>query len=139
MVLCRMAEDETTHMTMSSMIADYMEKGFLENIIDMFIHDSSLYSLVGELIRDERVRVRVGITALMEDLKVKDDANISLALSNLLPLVSHSDPVVRGDASNLLGIIGDERALPSLEKLLTDENPNVRMIAGEAIDEIKYR
>jgi len=41
------------------MIADHMENGFLENIIDMFRHDTTLYSLVGELIQDERVRVRL--------------------------------------------------------------------------------
>jgi HEAT repeat protein len=134
-----MADDETIDMTTVSMIADYMEKGFLENIIDMFIHDGSLYELIGELIQDERVRVRVGITALMEDLKVKDGGNIPRALSNLLPLLAHSDPVVRGDASNLTGIIGDERALPSLEKLRADENRNVRIIAEEAIEEIRYR
>ena len=51
------------------LIADHMENGFLENIVDMFMHDSSLYKLTGSLIQDERVRVRIGITALMEELK----------------------------------------------------------------------
>ncbi len=134
-----MADSNPIDMTMASMIADYMERGFLENIIDMFIHDSGLYELIGELILDERVRVRIGVTALMEELRVKDSGNISRALPNLLPLVDHGDPVVRGDSSNLIGIIGDERALPSLEKLLADENKNVRIITGEAIEEIRRR
>ncbi len=120
-----------------SMIADYMEKGFLENIIDMYKHDSGLYALIGELIQDERMRVRIGVTALMEELKIHDKGNASKAVSNLLPLLSHDDPVVRGDASNLLGIIRDKSAMPFLEKLLTDVNPNVRIIAKEAIEEIK--
>lgn len=120
-----------------SMIADYMEKGFLENIIDMYKHDSGLYALVGELIQDERMRVRIGVTALMEELKSIDKGNASKAVSNLLPLLSHADPVVRGDASNLLGIISDKSVMPFLEKLLTDENPNVRIIAEDAIEEIK--
>ena len=122
-----------------TMIADYMEKGFLENIIDMFRHDSSLYQLIGELIQDERVRVRIGVTALMEELKRLDGHNVPSALSGLLPLVCHDNPVVRGDASNLLGIIGDASALPSLEKALSDENASVRLIAGEAVDEIRNR
>ncbi len=33
-----------------NLIADHMESGFLENIIDMFRHDKSLYPLIGELI-----------------------------------------------------------------------------------------
>ena len=120
-----------------TLIADYMENGFLENIIDMFRYDRGLYPLISSLIQDERVRVRVGITALMEELKKLDAGNISGALPGLLPLLSHTEPFVRGDAANLLGIIGDNRALASLEKLLDDENPDVRLIANEAIEEIR--
>jgi hypothetical protein len=32
------------------MIADYMEKGFLENIIDMFKNDKSYYPFIGNLL-----------------------------------------------------------------------------------------
>jgi HEAT repeat protein len=120
-----------------SMIADHMETGFLENIIDMFKHEPALYSLVADLIRDERVRVRVGVTALIEDLAISDKGNISKAVPNLLPLLAHGEAVVRGDVSNLLGIIGDKCAIPLLESLLRDENPNVRLIAQEAIEELK--
>lgn len=37
-----------------TMITDYMEKGFLENMIDMFRHDKSLYKLIGNLIAEIR-------------------------------------------------------------------------------------
>ena len=121
------------------MIADYMEKGFLENIVDMFRHDGKLYSLVGELIQDERVRVRIGVTALMEELSVLDALNVPAAVSPLLPLLDHENPVVRGDVSNILGIIGDKSILPFLEKGLNDSNHNVRLILAEAIEEIKQR
>ena len=119
-----------------TLIADHMENGFLENIIDMFRHDRGLYPLIGGLIQDERVRVRVGITALMEELKKLDTVNVQGAFPGLLPLLAHSEPFVRGDAANLLGIIGDKRALASLEKLREDENADVRLIAIEAIEEI---
>jgi HEAT repeat protein len=132
-----MTDGRMTDNDIASMIADYMEQGFLDNIIDMFKHDSSLYALLDSLIRDERVRVRIGVTALMEELKVKDGENISRALVPLLPLVDHGDPVVRGDAANLIGIIGDREALPFIERLLADEDPNVRLICREAIEEIK--
>jgi hypothetical protein len=121
------------------MIADYMEKGFLENIIDMFKHDCKLYGLVGELIQDERVRVRIGVTALMEELSLHDAHYAGDAVSNLLPLLDHINPVVRGDVSNILGIIADETVLPFLEKKLTDNNPEVRLILREAIEQIKRR
>jgi HEAT repeat protein len=120
-------------------IADYMENGFLENIIDMFRHDSGLYQLIGSLIQDERVRVRVGITALMEELKKLDAENISGAVPGLLPLLTHAEAFVRGDACNLLGIIGDKDSMPYIEKLSNDENSDVRLIAKEAILEIQQR
>ena len=122
---------------LQQMIADYMENGFLDNIIDMFRHDSSLYDLIGALIQDERVRVRVGITALMEELKQLDPANIISAQKNLLPLLAHADAVVRGDAANLIGIIGDRGALPFLEPCLLDAHEGVRIIAREAIAQIQ--
>ena len=64
------------------------------------------------------------------------DAHFSLAQSRLLPLLGHDNAVTRGDAANLLGIIGDKGAISYLEKLLSDENSNVRMIAQEALTEM---
>jgi len=121
---------------LEQMISDYMENGFLDNIIDMFRHDNSLYDLIGKLIQDERVRVRVGITALMEELKKLDPANIIRAQKNLLPLLDHTVAVVRGDAANLIGIIGDRGSLPFLEKCLLDDHEGVRIIAQEAITQL---
>jgi len=39
----------------------------------------------------------------------------------------------------LLGIIGDKDSVPHLEKLLEDEDPNVRLIAKEAIEELETK
>jgi HEAT repeat protein len=122
-----------------TMIADYMEAGFLENIIDMFRHDKELYALIGELIRDDRVRVRIGTTALMEELSILDHENITRALPNILPLLRNREPVVRGDSANLVGIIGDKAAIPFLEEILSDENLNVTLLAKEALEEIQAR
>jgi len=120
-------------------IADYMERGFFENIIDMFRHDPSLYGLVGSLITDARIRVRLGITALMEELRNTDAGSMRVSLQGLIPLLDHPEAVVRGDAANLLGIVGDPSVLPLLEKALTDENRSVQDIAREAIGVIRQR
>jgi len=122
---------------LEQMIADYMENGFLDNIIDMFRHDNSLYDLIGTLIQDDRVRVRIGITALMEELKRLDPANIIRAQKNLLPLLDHTVAVVRGDAANLIGIIGDRGSLPFLEQCLLDVHEGVRIVAREAIAQVQ--
>ncbi len=117
-------------------ISDYMENGFLENIIDMFRHDSNLYPLVGELIQDERVRVRIGVTALIEELSRLDPEHVAEAVPGLISIPEDAETYSRGDAANLLGIIGDRSALPFLQKAAVDNDPNVRLLAKEAMRDI---
>jgi HEAT repeats len=119
------------------MIADYMEKGFLENIIDMFKHDRTLYPLIGELMTDERMRVRLGITALVETLAKEDPDHIALSVRGIAGLMENENPTIRGDAAYLLGIIGHRDALPFLSELLGDRNPDVEQAAREAMEEIR--
>jgi hypothetical protein len=119
------------------MIADYMENGLLDNIIDMFKYDKNLYEYAGHLMSDERMRVRIGVTALFETLKKEDPENILKAVPYMLPLLKDQNPVIRGDAANLFGIIGNKDAIPFLEEMLNDTDMNVRIIAEEAIIDIK--
>ena len=124
---------------MKTMIADYMEQGFLENIIDMFKHDKGLYPLIGELMKDDRMRVRLGITALMETLAKDDPDNVTGSLPGIALLLRNENPTLRGDAANLLGIIGRNDVIPLLLEAADDENPGVREIVREAIEEIEAK
>jgi hypothetical protein len=119
------------------MIADYMENGFLDNIIDMFKHDKNLYKYIGDLITDERMRVRIGVAALVETLKKEDPENVIKAIPFILPLLKNQNPVLRGDAAYLCGMIGHIDAIPFLKEIVKDEDVNVRTIAKEAIEEIE--
>jgi HEAT repeat protein len=122
---------------MKKMIADYMENGLLDNIIDMYKHDKSLYEYIGYLMSDERIRVRIGATALIETMKVEDPENVSRAIPSILPLLRKQDPVTKGDIAYLLGVIGSKETIPYLNELLKDEDVNVRTIAQEAIEDIQ--
>lgn len=124
---------------LKKMIADYMEAGMLDNIIDMFKYDSSLYDYISYLLTDERMRVRIGTTALLETLSIEDSDNAKKAIPQVISLLKHSDPVLRGDAAYLLGTIGDKTVIPYLEELANDENENVRIIASEAIQDIESK
>ncbi|MBF0316799.1 MAG: HEAT repeat domain-containing protein [Nitrospirae bacterium] len=118
------------------MIADYMEKGFLDNIIDMFRYDAGLYGVVAVLLRDERLRVRIGAIALVEALKELGLEVVQDIADSLLPLLGEDNPNVRGDAAYVFGIIGRERHLMPLERLLEDENTEVAQTAKDSIDSI---
>jgi HEAT repeat protein len=121
---------------MRETLADHMEAGFLENIIDMFRHDGSLLRHVPALIEDERGRVRLGAVALAEALKVTHPNDMAGIIPETARLLRHEDPVIRADAAYLLGIIGSAEAIPYLEAARHDENAAVREIIEEAIAEI---
>ncbi len=119
------------------MILDYMEKGFLENIVDMFKHDENLHPLVIDMIKDERVRVRLGATALVEELTRFKQKPLVDIVPELALLLRDPSPTVRGDSANLLGIIRHENALPFLMNAENDEDDNVRQIVREALQDIR--
>ena len=121
---------------LKTMLADYMENGLLDNIIDMFKHDQSLYAYIGDLITDERIRVRIGATALVESLRKEDPENVTKAIPHLLPLLKAETPVIRGDAAYLLGVIGNRDVVPFLNEIINDADTNVRVIVEEAIEDI---
>lgn len=119
-----------------NLIADYMEKGFLENIVDMFKQDKSYYPFIGRLLGDERMGVRIGTVALVETLKSEAIESIVEAIPGIAGLLTDENPTIRGDAAYLLGVIGHEDALPFLMNARNDEHYLVRETVEEAIDEI---
>lgn len=121
---------------MKKLISDSLEDGLLDNIIDMFRHDSGLYLLIGDLLGDERSRVRIGTVALVETLLEDDRDNIITAIPDIARLLKDPNPTIRGDAAHILGIIGHSNALPFLRDILSDDNEAVRESIAEAIDEI---
>ena len=124
---------------LQKLIADHMEDGYLENIIDMFKHDKDLYNLIGDLIKDERLNVRIGVSALVETLKIEDKENISKAMFSIIPLLKDQNPTIRSDAAYLLEIIKNKDAIPFLKEIENDEDENVRTIVKEAIEEIQAK
>jgi HEAT repeat protein len=52
-------------------------------------------------------------------------------------MLSHKDSRIRGDIADLLGKTGDPRAIPKLEPLKADPDPDVADAAVEAIEELR--
>jgi len=114
-------------------VCDFLELGHVENIIAMFKEDKSLYGLTGDLLRDERFKVRLGTAVLFEELASIRPADISLAVSSLLPLLQEGNPILRGEAATILGIIGSSEAAAHLEKLANDPDTQVREIIRDIL------
>ncbi len=116
-------------------IGDFLELGHVENIVAMFRQDASLYNLAGDLIRDERFAVRLGTAVLFEELAMVQPDQTSLAIPSLLPLLHETNPLLRGEAATILGIIGSPAALQHLLPLKEDPDPQVREIITDIINQ----
>jgi len=118
---------------MLQVIGDFLELGHVENIVAMFKQDRSLYDLTGDLLRDERFTVRLGIGVLFEELAIIHPKEISLAIPSLLPLLQEQNPILRGEAATILGIISSRDALEQLVKLKDDPDFQVKEIVTDIL------
>jgi HEAT repeat protein len=121
---------------MRSMLIDYMGRGFLDNIIALFRQDASLFPFIADMLGDDNIRVRLGATALVEELVRERRTGLKDAVPGLMKLLAHENPTIRGDAASVLGIIGDPGAKEALNVCLKDSHAGVREAAKEALKEI---
>lgn len=126
--------DQHERREMLALIGDIIEMGLVENIAAMFRQDCDLYALTGDLLRDERFIVRVGMAVLFEELAVTRPDDLHLAVPCLLPLLRDRIPYVRGDAATLLGIIATPEALAAIAPLLHDSDPQVAEIVRDILE-----
>lgn len=126
-----MLEKEQTELI--SVIGDFLEMGHVENIMAMFKQDTSLYALSGKLLRDERFMVRMGMAVLFEELKDIRPQEVALAIPALLPVLAEKTPWMRGEAVNLLGIIGTPEALAYIKPLADDPEPQIREMVADIL------
>ncbi len=117
---------------MVRVIADFLEQGLVGNIVAMFKADTGYYRLIGRVLQDERFAVRLGVAVLFEELIEQRPAEVTLALPALTPLLHDGTPAyVRGEAVNLLGMIGSKKALALIEPLAHDKDPQVAEIVKD--------
>ena len=120
-----------------AMLIEYMGRGFLENIIALMKQDPATVRFIPDLIGDDTLMVRLGATALVEELVKEHRQVLEGTVPGLVKLLGHGNPTIRGDAANVLGIIGDRPALEALMNLRTDEHPTVRKVVQDILQEIE--
>jgi hypothetical protein len=118
-----------------AVIADFLELGHVENIMAMFRQNPALYALSGELVRDERFKVRMGMAVLFEEMRALRPQEMALAIPSLLPVLAEAQPWMRGEAVNLLGIIGTPEALAWIKPLVDDPEPQIREMVADILAE----
>ncbi len=94
---------------------------------------SFLASDLGESTFEERIALLVA----MEEALETDPRCLDRLVDPLLPYLESEHASVRGDIADLLGKIGDPKALPALKKLCKDPDPNVAEVAEESVEMIE--
>ncbi len=126
-----------TDAEMRSMLIEYMGKGFLDNIIAMMKQDHAVCRFIPDLLGDDSMHVRLGATALIEELADEHCAGLKMAVPGIIALLGHENPTIRGDAANALGIIKDGSAIAALRTSLQDSHTRVREAAQDALAEME--
>ncbi len=121
---------------MRDMLIDYMGRGFLENIAALLRQEPDLGRFIPDMISQEHLGVRLGTTALVEELSGGHREALRHAVAGLIALLKSDNPTVRGDAASLLGTIGDASATGPLKEMLQDANAAVRDVVRGALEEI---
>ena len=116
-------------------IADFLDQGHVENIVAMFRREPMYYAWTGDILRDERLSVRLGISVLFEELQQIQPEKLELAIPSLIELLTADQPLLRGEAISLLGIIGGQEAMDLVRLQVHDPDPQVRemvqLVLGE--------
>ncbi len=129
-----MAPSKPDDQEMIKVISDFLEQGLVDNIVSMFKVDAGYYPLIGEILKDERFAVRMGVVLLFEELVAAGMESVVLAVPVLKALISKETPAyIRGEAVTVLGVIGTKESLALLAPLVDDDDPQVAEIASDFI------
>jgi len=116
-----------------AVMADFLEMGHVENIVAMYKQEPRYYEWTGQLLTDERFAVRLGVSVLFEYLIEQRPEEVRLAIPSLTEQLENSESWVRGEAVNVLGIIGSEAALVLVKKMVQDPDGQVAEVARDIL------
>jgi HEAT repeat protein len=127
--------DQVSDDELKKVIKDFLEMGHVENIVAMFRRDPRYYAWTGEILDDERFNVRLGVSVLFEELQPLQPERLVLAIPSLASLLQSASALIRGEAINVLGIIGTDEAITLVRQMLDDPSPQVREMAELILEE----
>ena len=121
---------------MAEYFREQFEHGGLADVIEQVKQDPDRLMGFLPLLQDTEtgVSVRIGMAAVLEDLAGSGEAQ--RLVEGLGELSSSDDARTRQDACHYLGLTGSADARRWLTPRLNDDNPEVREIAAEALQEI---
>ena len=114
-----------------------LENGDTEKVVELFKYNKTLYETLGKMLAEGSMFVRLGVNMLLEDLSEEKPEDMKYALPQIIPLLSNESATIRGDAADIIGMIGNSEHIPILKPLLEDEHSQVREVAAEALENLE--
>lgn len=128
-------QNEVSDEELKKVIADFLDQGHVENIVAMFRREPKYYAWTGEILRDERFSVRLGVSVLFEELQAIQPERLALAIPSLTEMLLAEEPLWRGEAVSILGIIGTPEAVAQIHRLRNDPSAQVREMVALVLEE----
>ncbi len=127
------AEHAGTPQGMADYFREQLKTGKLPKVAAMIEQDPARLDALLLLLADPQtdLHVRVGIGAVIEGLA--GSATLAQRVDQLGALAQAKDAHIRGDACHYLALTRDPRAIPHLERLLNDPEPQVRELAADGL------
>lgn len=127
---------EVSDTELKKVIGDFLEMGYVDNIVSMFRKEPQYFDWTGELLQDERFNVRLGLTILFEELGTIEPSLSARAVPSLESALASESALIRGEAIGILGIIGTSEAKRLITKMKNDPSPQVREMVGLSLEDI---
>jgi len=127
---------EVSDAELLKVVKDFLEMGHVDNIVAMFDREPHYFHWTGAILDDERFAVRLGVSVLFEELRVRECTTMHLAIPSLARLLSSDNPLMRGEALSVLAIINDHSLRSQAVEMLDDANLQVREIAGDILESL---
>ena len=127
-----LVQKDTTHYG-RELIRSLIESGLTLKAAGL-VCQKKVREVILELFQEGDLFTRMGILVIFEEALEKDPESIRGMVPQLIELLSHKDHRIRGDMADLLGKIGDPKAIPYLQKLASDPHPEVAEVAADALE-----
>jgi len=124
----------TANTGMTDWLDELLSSGNISKPLERIKSEPALMDALLELFTDPDtgLNIRIGISAIMEDLQGTE--TLSSIVNRLGELTRHEDARIRGDACHYLALSGDPAATAYIKPLLKDEDENVREVARESLE-----
>ena len=124
----------TANTGMTDWLDELLSSGNIRKPLERIKSEPALMDALLELFTDPDtgLNIRIGISAIMEDLQGTE--TLSSIVNRLGELTRHEDARIRGDACHYLALSGNPAATAYIKPLLKDEDENVREVARESLE-----